>query len=291
MFEALAGRLGAELVAATELTGGSSADVWRLDLRYHDGAVGSVVSRRHDSGELAEAKGKDTTTAAREFALIGMLAERGHAVPDALLLDADQNLLVTSFVDGTDQVAEAQLDDALTQMVTFLVTLHGLATDALTDVPLALLENPVDALPRYLPESDAGARLGQMLDAQMLAYSAAKPSLIHGDYWPGNVLWSQGQLAAVIDWEDAALGDPLADLATARCELLCQYGQHACDSFTEQYLAATDADTTQLSIWDAYVSATALSSMHLWGLDADEEARRRALTHRFFSNAVAALDG
>ena len=41
------------------------------------------------------------------------------------------------------------------------------------------------------------------------------PALLHGDYWPGNILWKDGRLAAVIDWEDACLGDPLVDLAMA----------------------------------------------------------------------------
>jgi aminoglycoside phosphotransferase (APT) family kinase protein len=31
--------------------------------------------------------------------------------------------------------------------------------------------------------------------------------LLHGDFWPGNTLWKDGQLVAIIDWEDAASGD------------------------------------------------------------------------------------
>jgi aminoglycoside phosphotransferase (APT) family kinase protein len=37
--------------------------------------------------------------------------------------------------------------------------------------------------------------------------------VLHGDYWPGNVLWRDGRLVGVIGWEEAAFGDPLADLA------------------------------------------------------------------------------
>ena len=53
-------------------------------------------------------------------------------------------------------------------------------------------------------------------------------------------MWRDGHLVAVIDWEDACVGDPLADLATARVELLCQYGTDAMDRFTERYRAAFD---------------------------------------------------
>jgi aminoglycoside phosphotransferase (APT) family kinase protein len=41
------------------------------------------------------------------------------------------------------------------------------------------------------------------------------PSLVHGDYHYGNMLFQrhgEGALAAVVDWEIASLGDPLADL-------------------------------------------------------------------------------
>ncbi len=31
--------------------------------------------------------------------------------------------------------------------------------------------------------------------------------LLHGDFWPGNTLWRNGSLLAVIDWEQPAAGD------------------------------------------------------------------------------------
>lgn len=40
-------------------------------------------------------------------------------------------------------------------------------------------------------------------------------------------MWRDGQLAAVIDWEDAQLGDPLADVANARLEILWAFGIEA----------------------------------------------------------------
>ncbi|GIS52127.1 MAG: hypothetical protein Ct9H90mP27_6180 [Gammaproteobacteria bacterium] len=34
----------------------------------------------------------------------------------------------------------------------------------------------------------------------------------HGDYRLGNMIFSSGQVAAVLDWELCTLGDPLADV-------------------------------------------------------------------------------
>ena len=32
-----------------------------------------------------------------------------------------------------------------------------------------------------------------------------RPVLLHGDFWPGNILWRDGRLVAVIDWEKRPL--------------------------------------------------------------------------------------
>ncbi|HEX3051936.1 MAG TPA: phosphotransferase, partial [Aggregatilineaceae bacterium] len=89
----------------------------------------------------------------------------------------------------------------------------------------------IDARP-FLPPSDAGH------------------ALIHGDMWPGNVLWKDGKIAAVIDWEDAACGDPLEDVAISRFEMLLFFGVEAMDNFTQTYQTLTQIDLTPLREWD-----------------------------------------
>jgi aminoglycoside phosphotransferase (APT) family kinase protein len=51
--------------------------------------------------------------------------------------------------------------------------------------------------------------------AQLLAEHQPRPGppvLVHGDYHFGNMLFDQGRVAAVVDWEIAQLGQPLLDL-------------------------------------------------------------------------------
>ena len=80
--------------------------------------------------------------------------------------------------------------------------------------------------------------------------SSNAPVLLHGDYWPGNWLWQNGRLAAIIDWEDAALGDPLRDLAQSRLELAWIHDAAAAAAFTRAYLARRPLDTSALPYWD-----------------------------------------
>ena len=118
--------------------------------------------------------------------------------------------------------------------------------------------------------------------------------LLHGDYWPGNVIWQDGRLVAVIDWEDACLGDPLADLATARVELLCRTATTPWSSSptATSRCTTTPSDrcrSTRCALWELYVSAAALATMGDWGLEPAEEAQRRQRTESFFDRAARQL--
>ena len=91
------------------------------------------------------------------------------------------------------------------------------------------------------------------------------------------------------DWEDAALGDPLSDVACARVELACAAGTAVAEGFTRQYLAITGAPDDRLPLWDLFVSTAALQYMDEWGLEPPVLAARRAATTHWQARALAAL--
>jgi aminoglycoside phosphotransferase (APT) family kinase protein len=286
--------LGGRLVDARKLTGGSSADVHVLDIGTMAGPLRRAVFRQH----AADFKGHLDSVTAKEYGVLTTLHARGFAVPEPYLLHGGSHeaapYLIMEWIDGEPNVAVTQLRDALEQMAAFLVQLHALPVEALAVAELTALEDPVEALPAYLPATETGDRLRAILAADTGDRVENPPVLVHGDFWPGNVLWQGGRLVAVIDWEAAAIGDPSADLACARVELLCQYGDEAMDHFTDRYLAIAQANGTalrldSLALWEVYVSASALATMHRWGLDPDDETRRRSHTTKFFERAASEL--
>jgi len=105
--------------------------------------------------------------------------------------------------------------------------------------------------------------------------------LLHGDFWPGNILWRDGQLVGVLDWEDAALGDPLADVANSRLEMLWAFGIDAMCSFTHHYQSMTTIDFTNLPYWDLYAALRPISQIAEWGLDDTAEKTMRE-RHKWF---------
>ncbi len=286
---------GGRLVRATELVGGVSADVFGLDIATSTGATRRVVYRRHRSPGF---KQQTQSVTGKEFGVLVALHRHGLAVPEPYVCGdvgpaADPFMLI-EWIDGSTEVAAGDLPAALDQMARFLVGLHALDPRALKLPTLEPVENPLTSIDVYLPPTEAGERVRAMIASGSLVDDPNPSVVVHGDYWPGNVMWRDGRLVAVIDWEDACLGDPLADVATARVELLCRFGAEAMERFTSRYLTLA-GDTLgwlrldSLSIWELYVSASALATMGEWGLEPAEEARRRQRTQEFFERAAAEL--
>ncbi len=276
------------------LPGGSSAFVARLVLTSPHGVRRRVVFRQH-----ADRAAKDHTglVAAKEFHLTRQLAAEGLEVAPPLALHGEPTSggpwLVSEWVEGSTSVDPADVDSALSQMARFLARLHAVDPVSTIAPGLTPIEDPVAALPRYLPDDETGHELQRALGLGVPRRPNADV-VLHGDFWPGNVLFERNELVAVLDWEDAALGDPLVDLAGARVELTCAYGHHAAERFTSRYLdtvrrRAVPLLTHDLALWDAYVSTTALSAMHRWGLSPDEEAARRDATTQFLGSATKVL--
>jgi len=235
-------RSDATLVAAAPLVGGVSASVHRLTVDTA-GERRDVVYRSHASIDW---KGLDDGVTAREFALMEALYAADLPVPAPLHLDlsgrAAPPFMLLAFVPGTTAPEQPSLPGRLRRQAALLARLH---TAVVPDLP---------ALPQRTAPGDDGppARSGL--------------SLLHGDYWAGNLQWRDGAIVAVFDWEDAAQGDPRSDLAGARLELTWSEGPDAVDVFTDAYLAERAAiassatASSDAASLDAPASAAAASA-------------------------------
>ncbi|QCR18095.1 phosphotransferase family protein [Agrococcus sp. SGAir0287] len=100
--------------------------------------------------------------------------------------------------------------------------------DALRDAPLDGLEEhlaparsfmgaerwPEIMTERAVPMLDVGVRRTALRLAEDAAAVAADArSLVHGDLAGGNVLWQDGRVVGVLDWDLASLDDPAVDVA------------------------------------------------------------------------------
>jgi RimJ/RimL family protein N-acetyltransferase/aminoglycoside phosphotransferase (APT) family kinase protein len=71
------------------------------------------------------------------------------------------------------------------------------------------------------------------------ALPAYRPTLIHRDFHPGNVLWSRGRVSGVVDWANACRGPRGCDVAHCRANLIDLGGPEAAEGFLDAYRSLT----------------------------------------------------
>ncbi|WP_406050219.1 phosphotransferase family protein [Kribbella sp. NBC_00889] len=74
---------------------------------------------------------------------------------------------------------------------------------------------------------------------------------LHGDVWPGNLIWSGDEVAALIDWKTAGVGSPGVDLCELRKQVAITFGPDAPDHVLDGWQRATGTKANDVAYWDA----------------------------------------
>ena len=191
-------------------------------------ASGDYVLRRKPFGQLLPS----AHAVDREYRLLSALHPLGFPSPRPLALCDDPEVIGAIFyvmelakgrpypdgaLPGFDPPTRRRMYE---QLVDTLADLHNIDPDAagLSDFgrPGNYFERQVarwtkqyrDSQTDDLPEME---RLIDYLPASLPDQS--RVSIVHGDYRIDNVVFDEGKLTAVLDWELATLGDPLADFS------------------------------------------------------------------------------
>ncbi len=216
----------------TRLEGGHS----NLTFALTDTEGHRAVIRRPPLGVLLP-KAHDM---AREFKVISALGPTAVPVPEAHGFCDDESVTgarfyVMSLVDGRALYTAEDVEDHLSlearavmaeSFVDTLAALHSVDPD---EVGLSDLGRPDGYVARQLrtwygswTSSAEGARYDDPRIHDLHGYYQANlpeqgpGRVVHGDYGTHNVMvGSDGRITAVLDWEIATLGDPMADMAYA----------------------------------------------------------------------------
>jgi aminoglycoside phosphotransferase (APT) family kinase protein len=276
------------------LKGGVSAQVTALEIERPDRQTQKMIVRRHGVVDLQQ----NPQIAADEFKLLQITRSIGLATPAPYYVDQSGDIFPTPFVvieyvEGNTEFALDYVADFIPQFTTHLARIH--AVDC-SNVDLSFLPKQeqkyakkVSERPPKLDESIDEGRIRDVLEAVGRLSQHNTSVLLHGDFWPGNLLWKDGRLVAVIDWEDAALGDPLADVANSRLEILWAFGIDAMHSFTQHYQSITTNDFTNLPIWDLFAALRPAFKIAEWAADDIAEQRMRERHKLFVAQAFAKL--
>ena len=284
-----------KLLRAWALKGGISAQVTALEIERFGGEVEKWVVRQHGAVDRAH----NPNIAADEFRLLALLQANGIRAPKAYGFDASGEIfpapyIVLEYVEGAPEFAPPDLNETLLQFARALAQIHRIDG---TMAELSFLPQQqqrqtekLSQRPARLDDSLDEGRIRATLEAVWPVNQINRTALLHGDTWPGNLLWRDGKLAAVIDWENAALGDPLADLSNTRLEVLWAFGNEAMEQFTDCYLSLMpDLDSANLPYWDLCAALRPASKIGDWAGDAEIERKMRAGHKQFVTQAFEKL--
>jgi aminoglycoside phosphotransferase (APT) family kinase protein len=262
---------GSTALAIGPLPGSYSNFTHLVDARRPDGSDFRIVVRRYkvfgsyDRGEKAR----------REFKAFELLHQHGLPVPQPLYLDERGAILgipgiVTHYVAGTQVESPSDPVSWAHALAEMLARIHAIPCDS--SAIGFLLDADAEAtwflrsgtVPDYMQAHPDGTAAWQMARELWPNLQQVQPTLVHIDYWPGNVIWGQGEITAVVDWEEAAYGDPGIDVAYCRMEMRLSGVGHVADDFLDAYEAAAGRRVANLGFWELAAAARPMFSPEGW---------------------------
>lgn len=259
-----------QLVQIQPLTGGVSAQVFLLEIVPTEGKTSKLVLRVH--GAVDREQNPNVTR--DEFKLLAVLHRHGLLVPEPLYLAQadeifDEPALIIRYIDGKPDFSPPNLSETIQQAAEQLARIHQ-TIRALPSIDF--VRSQASRVNELLNQPYEDRRAKRIQNTLSTPVSSGNPEVVlHGDYWFGNLLWREGHLVGVIDWEDAAIGDPLADLANSRLEVLWAFGEAAMHDFTKLYLRASGFAAAHLAYWDLWAALRPMGKIETWGLDPAQE--------------------
>ncbi len=272
----------AQVREVSRIPGGFSYETWSLRATWQEEGARRderLILRRAPRGGVLE-----PYDASREFRVLQALEGTPVPVPRALWCDATGDVLGTSFyvmefVDGDiplpwDASLAEQDKRAMHEAFTdVLADLHSADWSALGLDFLGVPEDRADPaaleLERCCEVLERISLRPYPLLLEVIAWlDERRPrspvlSLVHDDYRMGNFIWGNGAITALLDWERAFIGDPMADIAFTRIEGLAGWCSIS-DAMAERYTAKSGIEIDEERV--AYYEVLEMLKATLVGL-------------------------
>ncbi|HEV2360334.1 MAG TPA: aminoglycoside phosphotransferase family protein [Acidimicrobiales bacterium] len=225
---------GGRVSAIRALPGGLSSAMHALELEAAGGDRREVVLRRYVRPELNE---EEPELAAREAAALRVVARIDVPTPGLLAVDPDGAMVGTPSVlmtrlPGAVEWSPPDVDAWLAGMALLLPSVHAAALPGdgsiLAYSPYGQASYEPPAWTRDLPTWE---RAIEIFHSLLSTPADDEEVLIHRDFHPGNVLWSDGAVSGLVDWPCTSIGPSVVDIGHCRANLV-PYGLDVVERFT-----------------------------------------------------------
>lgn len=224
---------------------------WRLSIEHRGRTTDAVL--RTPTPRIGAAM-VATAAAALE------VAER-HGLPAPRLIDADLHgdvagvpATLETLVPGSTAWPPPPSAERLRAAGAALAGVHAVAMAPREHLPFR---------PRPIAVDDFAAerRCGGMPTTPLLAEAdeliataglpPGEPIYLHGDVWPGNLIWTGNKIRAFIDWKTAGVGAPGVDLCELRKQVAIAFGPEAPAHVLDGWERAASTKARDVAYWDA----------------------------------------
>lgn len=258
----------AKLISWQVMKGGSSTDVFLLKIQQKNEILKYVL--RTQGSKPAENSTKV------EFALLNSLYLQNIPVSRPIYLDTsckiiDKPFMIMTYLDGDIDSPDNKDLNSISKMVEALKVIHGIDVSALPKLSLRI--DPLSNIETLLPSGAKWDDLKTFLLSLSSQRYKGKSVLLHGDFWSGNILWENNEIVGILDWEYAAFGDPLYDLAVTSLEMRYQYGERGMEQCKSFYGKSFELDNYRLSLWLIFIAASTHYHIKSWNLSEERKER------------------
>lgn len=227
----IAATTGATVTDAVQLDGASSVALHRLELS--DGT--RLALRRYVWAPYIESE-PDAPT--REVDAIEFARRKGLPAPELIAHD----LTGAEIGDGIPAVLMSLLLGEpiavpdLDRLAEAAAAIHDVDASDLGHEYFPWYEDEMVTPPPLATQPELWERA---IDLWHTARPTYRPTLIHRDFHPGNLLWSHGRLTGIVDWAGACRGPIGCDIAHCRANLRKLATPDVADSFVRAYRSLT----------------------------------------------------
>jgi thiamine kinase-like enzyme len=227
-----------------------------------------VVLKRYwlpEPGEISPAEG--------EFRALVLAAEHGISAPTPLWIDRiglfPERAIVISHVEGAVLLDPRNPIDWAAQLAEALVGIHRIQPEpsdrdlfpvlAATDGHMS--ETDTRAVLRQHP---LGIHLWSRRVEILTTLEPEAPVYVHHDFWPGNTLWVEETLAAIVDWEGGSISDPALDVAYCALDMRLLGLNEAAEHFVEVYRERSGRALQNLRYWELLALCRPMPDIAMW---------------------------
>lgn len=260
------------------ITSGWETEIESFDLEWtsNDGTVSKGLVVRIFPGKGAAQK------AEKEFRYMKELQNLKYPVPTVYIIETDDSIIGNPFI-IMDRIEGGTIEDRiglsvekrdhwLDVMCELFLDLHNLEWESLaTESERKLFEDPhyivkrtISMYRELLEQTNCLVLLPvvEWLTKNAESVPCTKPSIIHGDFHPMNVLLDENDNPYVIDWGAARIHDSRADLAWSLLLYLAYGSKERRDDLLHRYESVLGKPVNQIEYFEVYACLRRLHDIY-----------------------------